>query len=302
MRHTVPLTLATQSLVNHRLILAAFSSIHTRYLGCNENGQNFKGLKGDKGVGTFGGSEDHTAIMSCTSGNLHLYSYCPTLNEAVLPFPDDLVFVIGVSGSIAEKTGDKMQDYNDAALLAKEAARTYIAGVKRDINPPHLANVIKDAKGDAEAVRRGIAAHFAAGGEAMFDETALIRRFDQFFAESEEIIPDFVASLKSRDMAKVSALVDKSQALTDTHLNNQVPETVFLAKSAREVGAVAASAFGAGFGGSVWACVPKDSAEGFMSEWQARYLAAYPKAGKQSEFFIDSPGPGAFELGAVVAK
>ena len=35
------------------------------YLGCNENGQTFNGLVGDKGVGTFGGSEDHTAIMSC---------------------------------------------------------------------------------------------------------------------------------------------------------------------------------------------------------------------------------------------
>ena len=51
------------------------------YLGCNENGQNFKGLVGDKGVGTFGGSEDHTAIMSCSSGNLNMYSYCPTINE-----------------------------------------------------------------------------------------------------------------------------------------------------------------------------------------------------------------------------
>jgi galactokinase len=49
------------------------------YLGCNENGQNFRELLGDKGVGTFGGSEDHTAIMSCTSGNLHMYSYCKCL-------------------------------------------------------------------------------------------------------------------------------------------------------------------------------------------------------------------------------
>ena len=142
------------------------------YLGCNENGQSFKGLAGDKGVGTFGGSEDHTAIMSCTSGNLHLYSYCPTVAEAVVSCPPDMVFVVAVSGNIAEKTGeyecclvlllllnceistdqtlpillnfiesilsyvscfnchhfhhfsgDKMKDYNDAALLAKEAAR-----------------------------------------------------------------------------------------------------------------------------------------------------------------------------------
>jgi hypothetical protein len=49
---------------------------------------------GDKGVGTFGGSEDHTAIMSCTSGNLHLYSYCPTVAEAVLPCPKGMVYVL----------------------------------------------------------------------------------------------------------------------------------------------------------------------------------------------------------------
>jgi len=39
-------------------------------------------------------------------------------------------------------------------------------------------------------------------------------------------------------------------------LGNQIPQTIFLAKTARQLGAVAASAFGAGFGGSVWALVP----------------------------------------------
>lgn len=36
------------------------------YLGCIENGQSCgPSLPGDAGVGTFGGSEDHTAIMLC---------------------------------------------------------------------------------------------------------------------------------------------------------------------------------------------------------------------------------------------
>ncbi len=35
------------------------------YLGTVENGQTFGPLAGDKGVGTFGGSEDHTAILCC---------------------------------------------------------------------------------------------------------------------------------------------------------------------------------------------------------------------------------------------
>jgi len=35
------------------------------YLGTIENGQSFGSLAGSKGVGTFGGSQDHTAILCC---------------------------------------------------------------------------------------------------------------------------------------------------------------------------------------------------------------------------------------------
>ena len=38
-------------------------------------------------VGTFGGSEDHTAIMCCTAGHLAQYAFCPTRLEATLAFP-----------------------------------------------------------------------------------------------------------------------------------------------------------------------------------------------------------------------
>ena len=60
------------------------------YLGNCENGQDFDNaaglkLKGDKGVGTFGGSEDHTAIVSCTAGNLNMFSYCDTRFEQAGP-------------------------------------------------------------------------------------------------------------------------------------------------------------------------------------------------------------------------
>ena len=34
------------------------------YLGAMENGQSFRSLAGDSGVGTHGGSEDHTAIVT----------------------------------------------------------------------------------------------------------------------------------------------------------------------------------------------------------------------------------------------
>ena len=47
------------------------------YLGTVENGQSFGPLAGDRGVGTFGGSEDHTAILCAQPGRVSQYSYCP---------------------------------------------------------------------------------------------------------------------------------------------------------------------------------------------------------------------------------
>ena len=66
-------------------------------------------------------------------------------------------------------------------------------------------------------------------------------------------------------MAAFGDLVDRSQQLAERRLGNQVPETIELARSARELGARAASAFGAGFGGSVWALVSRADA-GFANE------------------------------------
>ena len=90
--------------------------------------------------------------------------------------------------------------------------------------------------------------------------------------------------------------VDRSQHNAERLLGNQIPETVLLQRSARELGADAASAFGAGFGGSVWAMTPRDGAEQFASQWSARYCAAFPVAAARAEFIITRPGPGATRL------
>ena len=106
------------------------ASLYT-YLGNIENGQDFRPgqegrtLPGVGGVGTFGGSEDHTAIMGCAAGRLELWSYCPTLHIRTVPVDAAVRFVIAVSGAKAEKTGGAMADYNDASLLASWAAAAY---------------------------------------------------------------------------------------------------------------------------------------------------------------------------------
>ena len=75
------------------------------YLGCIENGQTYKSLTGDGGVGTFGGSEDHTAILTSQPRHLKQYSFCPVRLERAVQLPADCSFVIGVSGVVASKTG-----------------------------------------------------------------------------------------------------------------------------------------------------------------------------------------------------
>jgi galactokinase len=70
-----------------------------------------------------------------------------------------------------------------------------------------------------------------------------------------------------------------------------VPETIALARTARELGAYAASAFGAGFGGSVWTMVAADEAGGFARRWRDAYAAASREAAARSEFFVSAAAP-----------
>ena len=88
------------------------------YLACVENGQTFRGLAGNRGVGTFGGSEDHTIILDGKPGTVSLYQFAPTLHKADIALPDDLAYVVLYSGAKAEKTGEAMYKYN---LVAKRA-------------------------------------------------------------------------------------------------------------------------------------------------------------------------------------
>jgi galactokinase len=75
-----------------------------------------------------------------------------------------------------------------------------------------------------------------------------------------------------------------------------VPETVALAASGRALGAVAASAFGAGFGGSVWALVRADAVEDFIERWRSGYSARFPHAAARSAFLATRPGPAAMAI------
>jgi galactokinase len=259
------------------------------YLGCIENGQSFGPFEDDRGVGTFGGSEDHTAILCCRAGVLSQFAFCPVRPEAEVAWPPGMRLVIAVSGIRAPKTGGARERYNRAALAAGQVLSRWNS--KRGRTDPTLAAVAR-VPGAIDELREDL----RAGGEPGLPSGHLLARFEQFLEESEVIIPAAMVALGRGDFGTFGELVDRSQAAAEWGLGNQVPETVGLTRSARELGAAAASAFGAGFGGSVWAMARESQAADFAREWAARYRRDFPVASLQSEFIVTLPGPGARRL------
>jgi len=254
------------------------------YLGAVENGLDYRSLRGELGVGTFGGSEDHTAILCARPDALVQYSFCPVRHERTVDLPPDHVFVIAASGVVAEKTGAALDSYNRLATLVRVATERWRAASGR--SDPTLGRALRSVDGDVESLIGTIRGH---GGDTSDLET-LAERVHQFAIESEGIIPAAGNALASSQLAELGALVDQSMLNAERMLHNQIPETVFLARRARELGAVAASAFGAGFGGSVWALVPRDESTEFAGRLEADYRASFPSRA-DAEVFVTRVAP-----------
>lgn len=252
------------------------------YLGTVENGQSFGALAGHRGVGTFGGSEDHTAMLCALPDALVQYSFCPVRHERTLDFRPGLALVVAVSGVEAAKTGTARDHYNRVSLAVTEILRRWNEDSGRsDV-----------ALADAVAVGPEARARLR---ELIADDDYLSGRLTQFLEESEQIVPAASAALEREDLEAFGALVDQSQRAAETGLRNQVTETIALQRIARELGANAASAFGAGFGGSVWALVPNTDAGSFADRWSSHYHRAHPEA-PQVRTLVTRPGAAAHRV------
>jgi galactokinase len=251
------------------------------YLACAENGQTFRELAGGAGVGTFGGSEDHTQILNANPGKLSWFQFCPTRHKEDLPFPEDLGLVIAHSGVLAEKTGAAMEQYN----LASRRARLAVARYNEHFGTRHqLLREIVDEEGGREEtmLAKARTALNGASNDASLD---LIGRFLQFYQEDRQLIPQTARALATRNYPVLGGLIDRSHVLSRTYLRNIVPEIDELQRSARKLGAIASSGFGAGFGGSVYAVVPKAGQGDFVEKWRASYEAFFPERAAAAEFF-----------------
>jgi galactokinase len=256
------------------------------YLGCIENGQSFGPLGGDRGVGTFGGSQDHTAILCCRPGRVSRYAFAPVTFEGDIAWPGAMALVVAVSGVRARKSGPQREAYNRLSLAVRVILERW--RLASGSTAATLAAAAAEP-GAPEGILRLLLAHEEPGFPAGF----LAGRFRQFLAESTEIIPEASRALASCDLHRFGELVDRSQRGAEEGLGNQVPETVHLARRARALGAHAASAFGAGFGGSVWAMVDAATADRFGKEWIGEYRRSFPAAARRAECFRTAPAPAA---------
>jgi galactokinase len=255
------------------------------YLGTVENGRSFGSLEGDRGVGTAGGSEDHTAILCCRAEQLSQYAFCPIRHERSVRLPPAWVFAVGVSGVAADKSAAARDAYNRASRAADVMLQAWRAATGR--TDPCLAEAVASSPDAPERMRKVVRDAAA----APYPPRALLDRLEQFLAESTEIVPEAGDCLARGDVEGIGLLVDRSQRMAERLLGNQVPETVALTRSARGLGAAAASAFGAGFGGAVWALVEKRRADDFLGRWAESYRSAFPARAPQAEFFLTRPGP-----------
>jgi galactokinase len=253
------------------------------YISTVENGMTFGPLGGDRGVGTFGGSEDHTAILCGRPEALVQYSFCPVRFERAISVASEYAFAIASSGVSAEKTGAAMGRYNYISLLAQSVVQEWQRTTGR--NDSSLAAILASSA-NAESEVRAVLRNAATG---TFSSEELTQRWQHFVREWAIIraLPD---TINSGTIVRFGEAAAASHEAADRLLKNQTPETNWLAAAASDFGAFAASAFGAGFGGSVWALVKKAAAPQFVEEWAREYRAEFPASGSRAEFFAMRPG------------
>jgi galactokinase len=189
------------------------------------------------------------------------------------------MFAIASSGVAAQKIGPAQEQYNSLS----RRARTLLELWNGSQTPQRSLSDALEASATAEEQMRAlIRRHGESTGE-------LERRLDQFIREDRRV-SEALEAVRAVDRSRLGELADASQADAERLLGNQVPETIALARAARELGAFAASSFGAGFGGSVWALVDRDGADGFAGRWLSDYQSRY-QAGTTATTFLARPGP-----------
>lgn len=264
-----------QEHLGNRLALA-------EYCGAVETGGAFGPWTGERGVGTRGGAQDHVAIVCNTAGRIGAYGYMPATLIGEATFPKCWSLLVAVSGVRATKTGGAQADYNRAADLVHGLLARWNAETGREDRS--LAAALGSAP-DAPAQMELLAGRSN-------DAPMLLARLAQFRRETSVVVPGALAAISAAEGEVLGRWAVESQQGAELALRNQVPETMFLARAAMAAGAHAASAFGAGFGGAVWAVCDASQLEAVRERWRASYAKAYPSRAGKSEWLHLAPSDG----------
>jgi len=254
-----------------------FSLALSMYLAHFENGLDFGDLKGDRGVGTFGGSEDHTAILLGEKGSLLYCRYCPTKVLDRVKMPEDYKIVVAYSGKKAEKTKNALARYN---RLSKDAFSCVSA--LNEINKTNFKLLREFFKEQPLNERAEVAYEQLL---RLKKDLHLAERAYQFFKE-REITCNAVLCIKKGDIDKFGRLINESHLLSKRYLKNIVEEIDFLQKSANQLGAVGSTGFGAGFGGSCYAIINESQLTWFIEKWKDGYIKRFPQYKDVTQFDV----------------
>ena len=250
------------------------------YYACIENGMAFGSLEGDAGVGTHGGSEDHIAIVCGKPEYAAAWRFVPPVHEADVRVPADWRFVIASSGIAARKTGEARDSYNNLSLAVHTLLEIWNA---HETAAPSLYAALTSSPDAAQRLHARLHRHPEA---ATLNLPARLRQF----TNEDARVGEAARAIRDGDTVTLASLAHESQHDAELLLRNQTPETSALVEIGRRLGAFAASSFGAGFGGSVWALVGKEEAPDLLSRWLSEYRSRFP--GREATAFEAQIGPG----------
>jgi galactokinase len=238
-------------------------------LACIENGSPFREFGGDSGVGTQGGSEDHAAMILGRRGHLAYCTFVPLRRLDQIAVPADWMFVSAFSGVPAAKTGAVQERYNRLS----GSVRVLLDLWNRSETPADSLAAALDSRPDAP--ERLLELIRASPPVPAWSPDALAQRLEHFRLE-EALTKSAAVAFRQEDAPVLGDLAAASQAAADRLLGNQIDATRRLVQTAIGRGAFAASAFGAGFGGSVWALTRAEEATRFTQLWQPGVLGTGP--------------------------
>jgi len=298
------MTFAALAAVNRLDESAVFrSNVHdgvdlAMYLACVENGQSFRELVGGRGVGTFGGSEDHTSILNARAGCLSLYRFAPTIWRADIAWPEEWAMAVCFSGVRAEKTREALEKYNHLSIRARAVVEEWNRAMgTRCTNMREVADEAAARAASAAEDPLPEATRVLSSSERYPQaEWDLAGRMRQFWIEDRRHVPGAVRALAARDATAFGEISSASHADSRRYLGNIAAEIDELATSARDLEAWGASGFGAGFGGSAYAVLPAALAQGFVERWKARYAVRYPERQAEAWFLVTLPVGGLTEI------